>query len=88
MQQDKRMVLVVQGDDTTTYYQVWLENPCPEHGTHVVTNRLCEEEGVKTDSAHMWMQGVLEHAVATLCLCGAVEAEDNAITAILEATRA
>ena len=48
--QDRRLVLVVQGDEVTTYYQMWLETPCDDHGQHVLTNRLCEEPGITAES--------------------------------------
>lgn len=86
--QDRRLVLVVQGDEVTTYYQMWLETPCDDHGQHVLTNRLCEEPGITAESPHVWVQQALEHAQDELCLCGAAEASPDALTAILEATRA
>ena len=85
--QDRRLVLVVQGDDVTTFYQMWLETPCDDHGHHIVTNRLCEEAGIDSESPHRWMERALQHATDQLCLCGAVEASEDALTKIMEATR-
>nr|CRY95828.1 hypothetical protein [uncultured prokaryote] len=87
MTQDRRLVLVVQGDEITTSYHMWLESPCDEHGTHVLANRLGEESGITGESAHDWLREVLLHASAELCLCGAQEASKGMMGSMLEATR-
>lgn len=85
--QDRKLVLVVQGDEVTTSYHLWLETPCDEHQGHVMKNGLLDVDGVTAESPHTWIQVVLTRASELMCLCGGQEAAQDAVTAILEASR-
>lgn len=85
--QDRRLVLVVQGDEITTSYQLWLETPCDEHDAHVISNSLLDVEGILAESPHTWLLTALTRASQELCLCGGTQELTDAVTRILEATR-
>lgn len=87
-QQDRRLVLVICGDEATSYLQWWLDTPCDDHGTHVLTSRIPAAEGWDESSSHQWLMRALKYAADNVCLCGAEEAPHDAVTSILEATRA
>jgi len=87
-QQDHRLVLVIAGDDTTSYLHFWLDSPCKEHDHHTLSNRILSAPGFNQVSTHQWLMEALRYASEELCLCGATEADPDAVTAILEATRA
>ncbi|MFS8535892.1 MAG: hypothetical protein FWJ65_12120 [Limnochordales bacterium] len=86
-QHDNRLVLVICGDDATSYLHYWLDSPCDEHDHHTVSNRLPMAPGFSQASVHQWLMDALEYAAKNVCLCGAEEAPSDAVTTILEATR-
>lgn len=85
--QDRRLIVVVQGDAITTSYYMWLETPCDEHGQHVIKNELLDVEGIDAESPHTWLMAALTRASQELCLCGGTQERGDAVQAILEATR-
>lgn len=87
MQQDRRMVIVVQGDAVTTNYDLWLETPCDEHGGHVVRISDPDTTGIDAEGPWTWVYRALGEAQDRLCGCGAHEAPKDRVSRILEATR-
>lgn len=87
LMQDRQLVLVVQGDDITTSYHMWLSTPCDEHGFHVIANGLDDVEGIDAESPHTWLATALQRASQELCLCGGRQVSGDIIQAVKEATR-
>lgn len=83
---DRRLVLIVQGDEVTTSYHFWLETPCDEHDGHVMTNTYPDEAGITAEAPSQWLTTALERASAQMCLCGAQNAPQDAVTDILRST--
>lgn len=86
MEQDRRLVLIVQGDEVTTSYHYWLETPCDDHTSHVVSNTYPHQSGITAESPHTWLMTALTRAAEEMCLCGAQEAPTDAVTDILKVT--
>ena len=86
-QEDRRLVLIIQGDDTTAHLYLWLDTPCEEHGSHVIRKMNADFPPSAAGDPWSWARAVVEGSLADICVCGAVEAPADTVTRILGASR-
>jgi len=87
MTDDRRLVLIIQGDDTSAHLYLWLDSPCDEHGSHVLTKANADFPPQPSGDAWTWARESVEASLADLCVCDATEAPEDAVARILGATR-
>jgi len=85
---DRRLVLIIQGDDTSAHLYFWLDTPCAEHGSHTVTKMNADVPPSAAGDPWTWARTMVEASLADLCSCDLQEAPADAVARILAATRA
>lgn len=85
---DRRLILVVQGDDQDTDCSMWLEEPTAS-GAHIVTTKnVLGLDAVRNGEPWVWAQNALGLVLPHVSEDGSVKPEYDIASAVLEATRA